>query len=145
MSSEAISSILLFSTGANGKVHHVWACDHFKTTLNASEYKRVHRRRAVDTDGNRDASVAVDPDRKRSVVAVFGSRRSRCHDHTDRRQRQEEPAAPQEIVVRPDGKTAYVSCDASKKVAAIDTATWKVEKLIDAGAAADGLAWAAAR
>jgi DNA-binding beta-propeller fold protein YncE len=55
------------------------------------------------------------------------------------------PAAPQEIVVRPDGKTAYVSCDASKKVAAIDTATWKVEKLIDAGAAADGLAWAAAR
>ena len=55
------------------------------------------------------------------------------------------PAAPQEIVVRPDGKMAYVSCDASKKVAAIDTATWKVDRLIDAGAAADGLAWAAAR
>jgi len=29
-----------------GKVHHVWACDHFKTTLNAAEFKRVHKRRA---------------------------------------------------------------------------------------------------
>ncbi len=55
------------------------------------------------------------------------------------------PAAPQEIVVAPDGRTAYVSCDSSRKVAAIDTATWTVARLIDAGAAADGLAWAAAR
>lgn len=53
------------------------------------------------------------------------------------------PAAPQEVLVRPDGRMAYVSCDASKKVAAIDTATWKVDRLIDAGPAADGLAWAA--
>ena len=29
-----------------GKVHHVWACDHHKTTLNASQFKRVHKRRA---------------------------------------------------------------------------------------------------
>ena len=29
-----------------GGVHHVWACDHHKTTLNASECKRVHKRRA---------------------------------------------------------------------------------------------------
>lgn len=29
-----------------GKVHHVWACDHYKTTLNASQYKRAHKRRA---------------------------------------------------------------------------------------------------
>jgi YVTN family beta-propeller protein len=52
------------------------------------------------------------------------------------------PAAPQEVVIRPDGKVAYVSCDASHKVAAISTADWKVEKLIEAGAGADGLAWA---
>src|SRR6266496_3788746 len=56
----------------------------------------------------------------------------------------EVPAVPQEVVVRPDGKIAYVSCDKSRKVAAIDTATWTVERLIEAGAAADGLAWAAA-
>lgn len=52
------------------------------------------------------------------------------------------PAAPQEVVIRPDGRFAYVSCDASHKVAVIRTADWKVEKLIDAGAGADGLAWA---
>jgi DNA-binding beta-propeller fold protein YncE len=52
------------------------------------------------------------------------------------------PAAPQEVLIRPDGKVAYVSCDASRKVAAISTSDWKVERLIDAGAGADGLAWA---
>ena len=53
------------------------------------------------------------------------------------------PPAPQEVVIRPDGAIAYVSCDASHKVAAIRTSNWTVEKLIDAGAGADGLAWAA--
>jgi DNA-binding beta-propeller fold protein YncE len=53
------------------------------------------------------------------------------------------PAAPQEVLMRPDGKIAYVSCDASHKVAAIRTSDWTVETLIDAGKGADGLAWAA--
>jgi YVTN family beta-propeller protein len=53
------------------------------------------------------------------------------------------PAAPQEVVVRPDGGEAYVSCDASGKVAALNLSEWRVEKLIDAGKGADGLAWAA--
>jgi len=53
------------------------------------------------------------------------------------------PAAPQEVLIRPDGRSAYVSCDASHKIAAIRTSDWTVEKLIDAGAGADGLAWAA--
>jgi len=53
------------------------------------------------------------------------------------------PSAPQETLIRPDGEIAYVSCDASKKIAAIKTADWTIEKLIDAGPAADGLAWAA--
>lgn len=52
------------------------------------------------------------------------------------------PAAPQETLIRPDGKIAYVSCDASKKIAAIATSGWRLEKLIDAGPGADGLAWA---
>ncbi len=52
------------------------------------------------------------------------------------------PKAPQELLVRPDGAEAYVSCDASKQVAVIDLKDWKVTKLIDAGAGADGLAWA---
>ena len=52
------------------------------------------------------------------------------------------PAAPQEVLVRPDGAVAYVSCDASHKVAEIRTSDWTVARLIDAGAGADGLAWA---
>ncbi len=55
------------------------------------------------------------------------------------------PAAPQEALVSPDGHTAYVSCDSSHKIAAIRTSDWTVEKLIDAGSGADGLAWAPAR
>lgn len=54
------------------------------------------------------------------------------------------PKAPQETLVRPDGEEAYVSCDSSKQIAVIDTKNWKVEKLIDAGPGADGLAWAKA-
>jgi YVTN family beta-propeller protein len=52
------------------------------------------------------------------------------------------PKAPQEVLIRPDGMTAYVSCDASRQIAVIDLKNWKVEKLIDAGPGADGLAWA---
>lgn len=52
------------------------------------------------------------------------------------------PKAPQETLLRPDGEQAYVSCDSSKQIAVIDTKNWKVEKLIDAGPGADGLAWA---
>ena len=53
------------------------------------------------------------------------------------------PASPQEILVRPDGKIAYVSCDSSHKIAAIRTSDWAIDKLMDAGNGADGLAWAA--
>ena len=53
------------------------------------------------------------------------------------------PKAPQEVLVRPDDKMAYVSCDSSHQVAAINLADWSVT-LIDAGKGTDGLAWAAA-
>jgi hypothetical protein len=46
--------------------------------------------------------------------------------------------------VCPDGRTAYVSCDASQQLAALRVWDWTIEKLIDVGAGADGLAWAAA-
>jgi DNA-binding beta-propeller fold protein YncE len=50
------------------------------------------------------------------------------------------PGTPTEILVRPDGNVAYVSC--GSKVAAIDLGTWVVTGLIQAGKDADGLAWA---
>jgi len=54
----------------------------------------------------------------------------------------EVPRAPQEILIRPDGAVAYVSCDASAKIAVIDLKDWKVSNLIEVGKNADGLAWA---
>jgi YVTN family beta-propeller protein len=57
----------------------------------------------------------------------------------------EVPAAPQEVLVPPGGGVAYVSCDSSRKVAVIRISDWMVEKLIDVGEGADGLAWAVPR
>lgn len=50
-------------------------------------------------------------------------------------------ANPQEVLIRPDGLVAYVSCIDTGQVAAININDWSV-KLIDAGKGADGLAWA---
>jgi DNA-binding beta-propeller fold protein YncE len=52
------------------------------------------------------------------------------------------PDGPAEIIVTPDGKRAYVACNYTKEVAEIDLGQWKVSRLIDAGAFADGMAWA---
>jgi YVTN family beta-propeller protein len=52
------------------------------------------------------------------------------------------PSAPQFVLIRPDNRFAYVSCDQSSKVAVLNLNTWKIDKLIDAGKGADGLAWA---
>lgn len=51
-------------------------------------------------------------------------------------------ASPQEVLVRPDGKTAFVSCAGDSRVAEIDLATWKVARYIATGKGTDGLAWA---
>jgi arsenite oxidase large subunit len=42
--------------GGKGGVHHIWACDHYKTTLNAMEFKRVYKQR---TDIVKDAMNTV--------------------------------------------------------------------------------------
>jgi len=55
------------------------------------------------------------------------------------------PSAPQFVLIRPDNKFAYVSCDQSSQIAVINLSTWKLDKLIQTGRGADGLAWAAAR
>ena len=52
-------------------------------------------------------------------------------------------ADPVQILVRPDRPIAYVSCSGDGKVAAINLQTWKVEKQIETGPGADGLAWVA--
>jgi DNA-binding beta-propeller fold protein YncE len=52
------------------------------------------------------------------------------------------PSTPQEILIRPGGKIAFVSCNKSGKVAAIELANWTVARILAAGPGADGLAWA---
>jgi DNA-binding beta-propeller fold protein YncE len=53
------------------------------------------------------------------------------------------PAAPQAVLMRPDGQRAYVSCDETGQVAEIDLTNWKVARLIKTGSLSDGMAWAA--
>jgi arsenite oxidase large subunit len=57
-----------------GGVHHVWACDHYKTTLNAMEFKRVYKKR---TDLVKDAMSTVPyGDRGAMVEAIMGAIRA---------------------------------------------------------------------
>ncbi len=42
-----------------GKVHHIWANDHYKTTLNSSEFKRVYNLRTNLVKEAMDASVGA--------------------------------------------------------------------------------------
>jgi len=54
-----------------GGVHHIWACDHYKTTLNADEFKRVYKKR---TDMVKDAINAVPAgDREAMIDAIMGA------------------------------------------------------------------------
>lgn len=54
--------------GGKGGVHHIWACDHYKTTLNAMEFKRTYKKR---TDIVKDAMNAVPyGDRNAMVKAI---------------------------------------------------------------------------
>ncbi len=53
-----------------GGVHHIWACDHHKTTLNASEFKRVHKRRS---DMVKDAIDAAAGGTREQVVDAIVS------------------------------------------------------------------------
>lgn len=54
-----------------GGVHHIWACDHYKTTLNALNFKNAYKKR---TDLVKDAMSAVPyGDRAAMVNAIVGA------------------------------------------------------------------------
>jgi arsenite oxidase large subunit len=54
-----------------GGVHHIWGCDHYKTTLNAHEFKRRYKER---TDMVKDAmSGAAYGDREAMVAAIVAA------------------------------------------------------------------------
>ncbi|MEP9350618.1 arsenate reductase (azurin) large subunit [Xanthobacter sp. KR7-225] len=54
-----------------GAVHHIWGCDHYKTTLNAMAFKRAYKMR---TDLVKDAMASVPyGDRDAMVAAIMGA------------------------------------------------------------------------
>ena len=54
-----------------GGVHHIWACDHYKTTLNALKFKQAYKRR---TDLVKDAMSAVPyGDRRATADAIVSA------------------------------------------------------------------------
>lgn len=50
-------------------------------------------------------------------------------------------ARPQEVLIRPDGRFAYVSCFGARHVSVVDLSTWQVVNRIDTGEKADGMVW----
>ena len=54
-----------------GGVHHIWGCDHYKTTLNALKFKEAYKKR---TDMVKDAMTAVPyGDRAAMINAIVGA------------------------------------------------------------------------
>ncbi len=54
-----------------GGAHHIWGCDHYKTTLNALKFKEMYKKR---TDLVKDAMSAVPyGDRAATVKAILGA------------------------------------------------------------------------
>lgn len=51
-----------------GGVHHIWGCDHYKTTLNAHQFKQVYKKR---TDMVKDAMNAVPAGDRGALVAAI--------------------------------------------------------------------------
>jgi arsenite oxidase large subunit len=57
--------------GGKGGVHHIWGCDHYKTTLNAFKFKQAYKKR---TDMVKDAMMSVPyGDRTAMVDAIVGA------------------------------------------------------------------------
>ena len=57
--------------GGKGGVHHIWACDHYKTTLNAFKFKQTYKKR---TDMVKDAMLTVPyGDREAMVKAIMAA------------------------------------------------------------------------
>ncbi len=57
--------------GGKGGIHHIWGCDHYKTTLNAFKFKQAYKKR---TDMVKDAMLTVPyGDRDAMVKAIMAA------------------------------------------------------------------------
>jgi YVTN family beta-propeller protein len=87
---------------------------------------------------------AVTPDGKWLLVALADQNKVAVIDVKTMQVAPSVPVGdyPQEVLVRPDGKTAYVSCSKAGTVSEIDLGSWKTTRTIATGNNTDGLAWA---
>ena len=59
--------------GGKGGIHHIWGCDHYKTTLNAAEFKRVYKARTDMVKAAMDSVPASDHAAQvNAVMAAIG-------------------------------------------------------------------------
>ena len=99
----------------------------------------------MDPDGGVGYGSAVTPDGKWLLVALADQNKVAVIDvKTMQVARSVEVGEyPQEVLVAPDGKTAYVSCmHGGGTVSEIDLGSWTVTRSIATGSSTDGLAWA---
>ncbi len=124
----------------------VFTSDQDRPRLAAVDCQTLAISRWIDLPGI-GYGAAVTPDNRWLVIALPGKRAVAILDLQTMQiaKTLDVPKAPQEVVIRPDGLEAYVSCDSAGKVAVIDLRHQHVDDLIDAGAGADGLAWAQGR
>jgi len=54
------------------------------------------------------------------------------------------PGIPLELLVRPGGDVAYVSCIQAGKIAVLNLSSWEMEEPINLSRGVDGLAWTTA-
>ena len=94
----------------------------------------------------RTYGTAPTPDGKTLVVVLIGTNQVGLVDLGTMKLTDtlDVPKIPQEVIVEPSGRYAYVSCDLSRQVAVVDLEKKKVDTLIETGPGTDGLAWAAA-
>ena len=52
------------------------------------------------------------------------------------------PKQPGEILIRPDGAIAFVTCMPAGKIAVLDLQSWQLQPSIDLTPGVDGMAWA---
>jgi YVTN family beta-propeller protein len=88
--------------------------------------------------------TASSPDGRWLVVALPAAKKAAIVDLSTMQvvRTVDVPASPQAVLIPPDGRVAYISCDAEHKIVVLRMADWTVEKMIDTGNGADGLAWA---
>ncbi|MEM1131037.1 MAG: beta-propeller fold lactonase family protein [Pseudomonadota bacterium] len=124
--------------------NEVWVGNNQAQTIHIFDAETMERLETLDM-GFIPIRVRFNPAGDAVAVADLTGSRVLILDPADRSQRAVidlnafDLERPPSLLFSPDGAHLYVGSELSEKVAEIDTATWQVTRLLDAGAGADGL------